>query len=140
MIAFKTAFRTGILPEAFWNMTPNELRLCVEAANDQHLAERERDIWWAWHVAFLHRVDVKHFPKLTDLVKSLRPKPKSSTTNPDDRKIMSRNLMNALLQFPTAPRPPKDQDGVGQDGRSADIVIFPASDQPVSGNSPDEAS
>ena len=134
MLAFKTAFRSGIQPDSFWSMTPNELKLCVEAQNDQTLAERERDMWWAWHVAFLHRVDVKHFPKLTDLIKGLKPRPTGDVVQPSDRKQMSRDLMNALLQFPTAQR----TDGVN--GRTTDVIVFPpGADVPVASPPPDEA-
>jgi hypothetical protein len=72
------------------------------------IAERERDIWVSWHTAYLHRIDVKHFPKLTEMLERLKPSTKAGPEQPQDRKTLSRNLMNALLQLPTAPPPPKD--------------------------------
>ena len=102
----KTAFRIGLKPNDFWDLTPNELKLCVEATNDRVMAERERDLWVSWHTAFLHRVEVKYFPKLSELMAKLRPGADSDDAKPDT-KAVSRDLMNALLQLPAKP-PTKD--------------------------------
>jgi hypothetical protein len=55
----------------------------------------------SWHTAFLHRVDVKHFPKLSELMAKLRPAGKSDDARPDPKSV-GRDLMNALLQLPAA--------------------------------------
>jgi hypothetical protein len=109
-----------VQPAAFWDLTPNELKLCVEASNDQTMADRERDMWWAWHVAFLHRVDVKHFPKLSELMRGLRPKvvPKDEAS----RRKVGDELMAALLQLPVAAKP---EPGSPEAAKPKDIVIFP---------------
>lgn len=84
------------------------------------MADRERDMWWAWHVAFLHRVDVKHFPKLSELMRGLRPKavPKGEA----DRKKVGDELLAALLQLPVAAKP---EPGTPEANKPKDIVIFP---------------
>lgn len=93
-------------------MTPYELRMCIEAANDRLIDDRGRDLWISWHTAYLGRVD--RFPHLNELMPKVlqhrdgeKPEHKKAD-GPDPN--MSVNLMNALLKFKTAPPPPKDPD------------------------------
>jgi hypothetical protein len=127
----KAAFRIGIFPAAFWDLTPHELKLCVESANDRVIAERERDVWIAWHTAFLHRVDLKHFPKLTEMLEKIRPvnKVKAEKPNPQNVGI---ELMNALLQLPAAPPKPKGgAEGVASGKKALDASDSPAVTDPL---------
>lgn len=91
------AFKIGILPDAFWRMTPFELRLCIEASNESLADEMRKLLWLAWHTGYLGRVD--KFPHLSELM----PKVLGGATakaDPDaQRKAMSRDLMNALMRL-----------------------------------------
>jgi hypothetical protein len=80
----------------------------------------------SWHTAFLHRVDVKHFPKLSELMAKLRPAGKSDDAKPDTKSV-GRDLMNALLQLPAAT---KDQ--------AKDAAAAAASPQEPSPPSPEQ--
>ncbi len=109
----KTAYRAGIKPAEFWEQTPHETRLCVEAYNDIRLDEDERFMHTAWHIGYFTRI--KDMPRLSEMLAPYRnrsglksgvkkndiPVQASSGTDPE----MSRNLMNALLQFPAGKVP-----------------------------------
>lgn len=97
--ALKTAFRCGVRPAEFWGLTPFETRLCIEASNDAVLDDCRRDLSLAWHTAWMHRVDAKHFPRLSELVKigDKGGKPADAERPADDVGV---GLMNALLQLP----------------------------------------
>jgi hypothetical protein len=112
----KIAYRAGIPTREFWEQTPFETRLCVEAYNDQRLDEDERSMHTAWHTAYFHRV--KDMPRLSEMLAPYR-KAKGLTVKEAARAAkassgseasapdpdMSRNLMNALLQFPAGKVP-----------------------------------
>jgi hypothetical protein len=87
-------------------MTPFELRLCLEARNENLVDDRARDLWQAWHTAYLGRVD--KFPHLNELMPKIlqHGKPEDSEAKP--KSSVGLDLMNALLKLPTAPPPPKD--------------------------------
>jgi hypothetical protein len=112
-LIFKTAYRAGIKPAEFWDQTPYETRLCVEAYNDIRLDEEERFMHTAWHIGYFTRV--KDMPRLSEMLAPYRnrsalksdvkkndvPAAPSPGRDPD----LSRNLMNALLQFPAGQVP-----------------------------------
>jgi hypothetical protein len=104
-------------------MTPFELRLCLEARNENLVDDRARDLWHAWHTAYLGRVD--KFPHLGELMPKIlqhdKPEDAGAKSKPDPN--LSRNLMNALLQLPAAPPPPKDPPPASSD---ADVPTDPA--------------
>lgn len=109
----KIAYRAGIPTREFWEQTPFETKLCVEAYNDQRLDDDERSMHTAWHTAYFHRV--KDMPRLSEMLapyrnakglsvkEAARAAKGSATSEPDPD--MSRNLMNALLQFPAGKVP-----------------------------------
>ena len=106
----KAAFRAGIQPAAFWALTPNETRICVEAHVAAEEAARERDLWAAWHGAYMQRCDAKHFPRLEDL---LRRPAKPAADTPEAKRALAEDLKAALMRVrPTGrgdPPPPQDQ-------------------------------
>jgi len=109
----KAAFRAGIQPAAFWALTPNETRICVEAHVDAEGAARERDLWAAWHGAYMQRCDAKHFPRLEDLIR--RP-----ARAPDDKAALAENLKAALMRVRPTGRgdlPPAQTPQEAVDGR-----------------------
>ena len=90
-------------------MTPFELRLCLEARNEDLVDDRARDLWKAWHTAYLGRVD--KFPHLSELMpKILQHKPggeNNAVNGASSKSDVGVELMNALLQLPAAPPRPK---------------------------------
>jgi hypothetical protein len=109
-------------------MTPFELRLCLEARNEDLVDDRAKDLWVAWHTAYLGRVD--KFPHLGELM----PKILEHKTSKDDKdgggnrpkSSVGIDLMNALLKLPAAP-PPPNAESIGQPGSR---VSLDASDEP----------
>jgi hypothetical protein len=111
----KIAYRAGIPTGEFWEQTPFETKLCVEAYNDQRLDDDERSMHTAWHTAYFYRI--KDMPRLSEMLAPYR-KAKgvsagataaaaasSTAASSDPDPEMSRNLMNALLQFPAGTVP-----------------------------------
>ena len=106
----RTAYRAGVPTAAFWEQTPFETRLCVEAYNEIRLDENELFMHTAWHVGDFSRV--KDMPRLSEMLapyrksRQIEVKAKEAVetaAGPDPE--MSRNLMNALLQFPAGKVP-----------------------------------
>jgi hypothetical protein len=87
-------------------MTPFELRLCLEARNENLVDDRARDLWHAWHTAYLGRVD--KFPHLNELMPKILQHGKPEEAENKPKSSVGLDLMNALLKLPTAPPPPKD--------------------------------
>lgn len=75
------ALRGGITVEAFWEMTPRELNMVLDAANWQRMRSHNQTAWLAWHVAALQRT--KRIPPLRRLM--MRSKPKSGDADLEAR-------------------------------------------------------
>lgn len=71
MVLLAEAAKIGIAPLAFWDMTPREVLVALEAAVWQTEREQERMLALAWHTAYLQRV--KTLPSLQSLLRSLQP-------------------------------------------------------------------
>jgi len=56
---------------AFWELTPRETLMTIEAAIWRRRQERERDLWLAWHMAALQRA--KRLPTLKRLLSGMTP-------------------------------------------------------------------
>lgn len=114
-MVLKVAYRAGVPTGEFWDQTPFETRLCVEAFNENRLDEDERSMHTAWHTAYFHRI--KDMPRLSEMLAPYRkhkaaaakttaavaPAASASPSGVDPN--MSRDLMNALLQFPAGTVP-----------------------------------
>ena len=68
-------------------------------------------------------MDLKHFPKLTEMLDKIRPVNKVKAERPDPQNV-GVELMNALLQLPAAP--PKPKGGAASGKKALD-----ASDPPT---------
>ena len=113
-MVLKVAYRAGVPTGEFWEQTPFETRLCVEAFNENRLDEDERCMHTAWHTAYFHRI--KDMPRLSEMLapyrkhKAVSAKATAAAASPDASGSgvdpnMSTNLMNALLQFPAGTVP-----------------------------------
>lgn len=72
MALLENAAKAGISPLAFWDMTPREVVLSIEAMAWQAEREQERMLSLAWHIAALQRQK-----RLQSLRSLLRPRRKT---------------------------------------------------------------
>lgn len=115
-------------------MTPFELRLCLESRNESLVDDRAKDLWVAWHTAYLGRVD--KFPHLGELMPKILEHGKSKDDKDGGgnrpKSSVGIDLMNALLTLPAAPPPPKDEST----GHLGSRATLDASDPPSPACSP----
>jgi hypothetical protein len=69
----REALAIGLSVDAFWSLTPREMRLHFEAAAIRAEREYQRDAWLAWHIAALSRA--KRMPTLKKLLQTDKAKP-----------------------------------------------------------------
>lgn len=77
------ALKAGVRVQEFWDLTPAEATMAIEAAIWQAEQEHRMRAWAVWHVAALSRV--KKLPALSRLIQSPEAKPLSEEAAVDRR-------------------------------------------------------
>jgi hypothetical protein len=86
--------RSGIGVREFWELTPRETLLAIEAAIWRDERQQEQDIALAWRTAALTRT--KKLPTLRSLLASSKPPKKLSGTELEKRRDEFKKMTQAL--------------------------------------------
>lgn len=84
----------GVSPVDFWQLTPYQTNLVLEAFGDKRIMAHNDSAWMMWHNALLSRIQSEKFPPLKDFIRHDKPVNEEQNNMP----IVDKNAIIARMK------------------------------------------